>query len=166
MRTGSIEASPATCSVCGRARGLVYAGPLYGESVDEVVLCPWCIADGSAAGRLELELTDIGWGVPPGVPEPVLDELAHCTPGFVSWQSDHWLYHCGDACAYLGAVGYDELRRLPDALAALLDGLEEDGFGADESREIVESLSPEESPTAYLFRCLACGTHVAYSDND
>ncbi len=84
-------------------------------------------ADGSAAREFDAEFTDVGWGVPADVPQSVMDEIAHRTPGFHSWQQDHWLYHCGDGCAFLGEVGRLELEGYPDALETLR--LESASFG-------------------------------------
>jgi hypothetical protein len=57
----------------------------------------------------------------------------------------------GDAAAFLGAVGYAGLRARPDALEMLVP-------------EHVESLSADGEATAYHFRCLHCGRHLAYAD--
>ena len=105
VATGSVEASEAACPCCERARGFAYVGPVYAE--DEVEgLCPWCIADGSAASRFGAELTE----VEDEVPEAVLVELTQRTPGFTGWQQEHWLVHCDDGSAYLGSSGEDELE--------------------------------------------------------
>jgi uncharacterized protein CbrC (UPF0167 family) len=101
LETASIVLSRATCSACGEARGFAYTGPVYGEDVVDDV-CPWCVADGSAAEKFDAEFTDVGAGVPDGIDAAVLDELATRTPGFTGWQQEHWLYHCNDAMAFLG----------------------------------------------------------------
>lgn len=100
IATGSIEPAPDECLACGRARGFRYVGPVYAETELNEQLCPWCIADGSAARKFDAEFTDVGLGLPPDVPDSVTDEIAHRTPGFHSWQQDHWLYHCGDGCTF------------------------------------------------------------------
>jgi len=107
VATGSVVASDRTCDVCDQTRGYVYDGPVYGEGADERAICPWCILDGRAARSLGVEFTDAGVEVPEGIPEHVLDEVAHCTPGFTGWQQEHWLYHCDDAAAFHGAT-HDE----------------------------------------------------------
>ena len=157
LATGSMKESDETCVACGRARGYIYVGPVYAveELVDE--LCPWCIADGSAARKYNADFTDVGWGVPQGVSAAVLDEVAHRTPGFCGWQQEHWLYHCDDAAAFLGRVGYRDLEQIPGALAMLLDD-------DDQTEAFVRSLHADGEVTAYLFRCLACSTHVVYAD--
>jgi len=153
--TGFVQASEARCASCGQSRGFIYTGPVY--AIDEVVdrLCPWCIADGSAAEKFEAEFTDVGWGVPEDVPPPVVQEVATRTPGFSGWQQEHWLYHCGDAAAFLGRVGWSELQPYPDALDSL----------REESDEELEALAVDGESTAYLFRCRHCGRHLAYADS-
>jgi hypothetical protein len=38
------------------------------------------------------------------------------------------------------------------------------GWDPDETDEFVAALDADEGPTAYLFRCLHCGTYAAYND--
>lgn len=84
----------------------------------------------------------------------------HRTPGFCGWQQEQWLFHCGDGAACLGRVGAQEILQHPDAVACLRQGelssLTDDRYLA--------ALDANGQPTAYLFRCLHCGTHLAYSD--
>jgi hypothetical protein len=104
-KTGSVVPSHARCAVCGHVYGLAYVGPVFlarGEL--DGALCPWCIADGSAAARLGVEFTDVGDDVPPNVPGKVLDVITQRTPGFSGWQQEHWLYHCGDGAAFTGTT--------------------------------------------------------------
>ena len=157
LTTGSIKASDGSCLACGSARGYIYVGPVY--AVDELVdeFCPWCIADGSASSAYSAEFTDVGWGVPLGIAPATIDEVSRRTPGFSGWQQEHWLYHCHDAAAYMGPVGYRELVQVPDALNMLLG---EDGH----TEAFVRSLDARGNATAYLFRCLACGANLAYAD--
>ena len=164
VATRSVEPSDTTCLACGQARGYVYSGPVY--AVDELVeqLCPWCIADGSASRLFDAEFTDVGLGVPPDVAADRADELARRTPGFFGWQQEYWLYHCGDAAAFLGRVGYRELQPFPDALEMLLHENERYGWTPEQSAAFVRSLDENGGRTAYLFRCLVCHAHVAYSD--
>lgn len=41
-----------------------------------------------------------------------IDELFKRTPGYVSWQGEHWLACCNDFCAFIGDVGTKELEEL------------------------------------------------------
>jgi hypothetical protein len=166
VATGSVQASSTACVVCDEERGYVYAGPVYAEDDYDEQICPWCIADGTAASKLGAFFADVGWGVPDDTPEAVTAELAARTPGFTAWQEPHWLYHCGDGCAFLGAAGRQELASYPDALEALMHEHDEYGWDRSESQEYVDALRVDGAATAYLFRCLVCGAHLAFSGSD
>jgi uncharacterized protein CbrC (UPF0167 family) len=165
VATGSVVESSDPCLSCGKARGFVYTGPVYAD--DEVAdqLCPWCVADGTAAGTLGASFTDVGSDVPEDVPGPVLDEIEHRTPGYLAWQQDHWMYHCTDGCEFLGRIGRYDLSVLPPgAAAAVVASVGEYGWDQDEVDRFVGSLDRDAGPTAYLFRCLHCGAYEAYND--
>jgi uncharacterized protein CbrC (UPF0167 family) len=163
--TGFVAESTARCQACGASRGYIYTGPVYAaEELDEA-FCPWCIADGSAAARFDAELTDVGWGVPDGVPREVPEQIARRTPGFSGWQQEHWLYHCGDGAAFLGLAGHKELEPHPDAIDVLRHEHDEHGWSPEEVDEYLAALDKDGQPTAYLFRCRHCGQHLAYSDS-
>jgi uncharacterized protein len=152
--TGSLVESHDECERCGLARGLVYAGPAY--AVDEIeFICPWCIADGSAAHAFDAEFTTVD-GAPSDVPEAVLDEVLHRTPGFAGWQQERWLFHCSDAAAFLGRVGYPDVAELPDVIQSLAH----DGWPPEHLRY----MSADGDLTGYLFGCRHCGTRLAYAD--
>jgi hypothetical protein len=169
VATGSIEPSPVRCFSCQRARGYIYVGPVYCRQDLHNLLCPWCIADGSAHTRFGCEFTDRGggiggygdWDTPP---DRVMDEVAYRTPGFTGWQQERWYTHCGDAAAFLGLVGWQELQsygqQAVDAIAR------ECGQQGDDLGAYLRALDRDGSPTAYLFRCLHCGDHGGYSDCD
>lgn len=167
VATGSIEASDGTCRCCERQRGFIYAGPVYAEEelVDE--LCPWCIADGSAAEMFDAIFVDdasigagAGWGK---VSDDVIEEISRRTPGFSGWQQERWWSHCGDGAEFLGPAGVAELRETwPAAIPALR---EETGCDDAEWGQYFEALDREHGPTAYVFRCRHCGALGGYSDN-
>jgi uncharacterized protein len=92
--------------------------------------------------------------------------VARRTPGFSGWQQEHWLYHCGDAAAFFGPAGWDEIAEHPDVAEALGRELSGDGWSEHEVAAQLRSLRGTESPSAYLFRCLVCGVHLAYMDID
>lgn len=152
--TGSIVESADVCASCGERRGLVYTGPVY--CIDEVEgLCPWCIADGRAAANFNASFTDVE-PLPPGVASAVIEEILHRTPGFAGWQQEQWLFHCGDGGEFMGRVGFAELQDFPEALQMLVS----DG----NPPELIEALGADGDATGYLFRCRACGQHLAYAD--
>ena len=133
VATGSVEASDAICGICGRVRSSVYDGPVYGvpKDIDDVHICPWCIADGSAHARFGVEFTDIG-AVGLGYDEPwepvprsVAEEVAYRTPGFSGWQQERWWTHCGETAEFLGPAGYAELA---GAWSGAVDAIRAGGF--------------------------------------
>jgi uncharacterized protein CbrC (UPF0167 family) len=158
VATGSVVASDAVCYCCDRARGYLYTGPVYAVEKLRNRLCPWCIADGGAADRFEALFTD----VLDDVPRDRLFAITQRTPGFTGWQQEHWLVHCGDGAAFLGRVGAAELAAHPDALASLRQELA--GRPEPQAARFLDALSGDGGPTAYLFRCRTCGTHLAYAD--
>lgn len=155
VSTGAIEAiADLECPCCGLCTGWAYATEPYGLGDQPANLCPWCIADGSAARKFGSEFVgDIEGEVPASVEE----ELNLRTPGYLSWHCERWQICCGDACAYLGPVGWDRLKDMPDAQAAILD----DGWPEDVLPDITENGAVI---GGYLFRCLHCGAHRAHAD--
>ena len=169
LATGSIIESNTKCVCCGRSQGFIYSGPVYGEDDYDDCICPWCIADGSAHKQLGASFTDEdcvgGGGEWSPVSHEVVDEVANRTPGFSGWQQERWWTHCGDAASFLGRAGKAELSALgPEAIQAVQDstglanGHEWDAF--------FEALDKDGSPTAYVFRCRACGAIGGYQDCD
>lgn len=163
--TGSIKPSHDTCECCGRARGYAYAGPAY--AVRELdVLCPWCIADGSAHATFDVEFTDrdgIGdhgcWGT---VSKDIADTIAHRTPGFSGWQQERWWVCCNDAAAFLGRAGIADLEAHgADAVAAIRA---ECGLAGAAWDAYARALDRDAGPTAYVFRCRHCRKVGGYSD--
>ncbi|MEU9913259.1 CbrC family protein [Streptomyces sp. NPDC051001] len=151
LATGSVVPSEARCDCCGQHRGFAYDGPVYAVADPSGVLCPWCLADGSASERYEAQFTETEGRVP----MEVRLEVDRRTPGFRGWQQERWLTHCGDAAAFLGRAGAADVRRHPDALADL---------AAEFGQEFCAALDAGGQPTAYLFACLHCDRHLAYAD--
>lgn len=168
VATGSAAPSIDLCDLCERPAGLRYLGGIFGQQAE--VLCLRCIGDGTAARRLALpdgrpaEFTDVGGGVPADVPQGEREEVSQRTPGFVGWQQEHWLYHCGDATAFLGLVGWGDVKELPDAIASLRAELTELGVEPAEADEQLRWMRRDGDITGYLFRCLHCGAHLGCSD--
>ena len=154
LRTGSVVLSEDECERCDEARGYAYAGPTY--AVEEVeFLCPWCIADGSAADDFDAEFTTID-GAPANVPLNVLEEIVRRTPGFAGWQQERWMFHCADGAEFHGRVGWEQVADKPDVIQSMVaDGWPED---------VLPNLRIDGDLTAYLFRCRHCGTDLAYAD--
>ncbi|HEY1370578.1 MAG TPA: CbrC family protein [Gaiellaceae bacterium] len=162
--TGFVRESDRVCRACGDARGYVYTGPVFAVEELRDELCPWCIADGTAAAAFDAQFTDVDDDVPGDVPPEAVDRIARRTPGFSGWQQEHWLYHCGDGAAFLGLAGAKELEPHPDAIDALRRELDDYGWSQQQVEEYLASLDRDGQPTAYLFRCRRCRRHLAYSD--
>jgi uncharacterized protein CbrC (UPF0167 family) len=144
------------CQSCGVTRGLEYIGAQYGlEELDH--LCAFCIADGSAAARFDLEFVNSD-GAEPGPDAAKLDELLHRTPGYDGPEGDPWPVHCDDYCAHLGRASWRDIEAQIADLEPDVEAFCEDmGFGRDEFRAEVER--PASPLLAHLFRCLTCGKH-------
>ncbi|MEV4537244.1 CbrC family protein [Asanoa sp. NPDC049518] len=176
IATGSAERAEFVCHVCGQHREVRYTGPIYGRRAEN--LCLDCIHSGEASralGTVAVPLHDgetlempaefsDAVGVPDDVPRDVVTEITQRTPGFVGWQQESWLYHCADGAAYLGPAGHAELQRHPDAYDIIRTDLLERGWPAEEADNFMRRFDRTGEPTAYLFRCLHCTTHLASWD--
>ena len=165
LKTGYVAPSDLECIVCGRARGYVYTrDPLGGGDGEELEspICPWCIADGSAARELEIELVD-AWNLTrAGIAPDIVQEVALRTPGFESWQGERWLSHCDDACEFHGDLPPERLKDLdPAARAALMSELPVDWTWDS----VVSVYEPGGQPGIYWFTCRHCRTHLYYADH-
>ena len=157
-----IERNQTLCPVCGQKREYVYVGPFY--SYDEVEgICPWCIHDGSASKKYDGDFQDASECEP--VDKSVyIDELIHRTPGYFAWQQARWLSHCGDFCAFIDYVGWQEIK---DIAYDLIDDVEVIRKKMKLSQEEFEkTLKNNGSHQGYLFKCLKCGKFRLTTDWD
>jgi uncharacterized protein CbrC (UPF0167 family) len=164
LATGSVETSDAVCFGCNGARGYIYTGPVYAEKFDDLSLCPWCIADGTAAQKFGASFGDTG--TVDGISAKAREEIGSRTPSFTAWQQDRWLACCGDGAAFLGPAGAGELKRdFSGAVRAVREHLE-NGYGLEDEdlEEFFKGLRKDGDATAYVFRCLSCGNYLAYVD--
>ena len=154
------------CLGCNRIRGYIYTGPVHTEKnfLLEYHLCPWCIADGTAAKTFRASFNDAG--TMDGVTEKVMLEIEQRTPGFHTWQDWAWLTCCNDAAAFLGVVGAKELKRdFPGAIPAVMEHLSDDyGLSGKRLLEFFDALTKDDQPTAYVFQCLHCQGYLACVD--
>jgi uncharacterized protein CbrC (UPF0167 family) len=104
VSSGSVEASNALCACCGKANGIRYTGNVYSrQEVEEV--CPWCIADGSAAERFDAifidgHFCDDQFNYIELSPE--LDTAVFArTIGFATFNPVAWWVHCGQPAEYV-----------------------------------------------------------------
>ncbi|MEU9194523.1 CbrC family protein [Streptomyces hundungensis] len=163
VATGVIVSSGTACICCGRERGYVYRGPVYASEELMGRLCPWCIADGSAADRFDAHFT-AGTCLGDDVPLEVFAAVDRRTPGYVAWPQPQWFFHCGDGAAFLGRVGAAELAAYPEALEMLRREANGWGWPSDQVAYFLGSLDKDGEATAYLFRCKVCAAPLAYTD--
>ena len=154
---GDVVNGEGVCQCCGRTVQ-AYVDRLYCDQ-DVHCLCMDCVKSGKAAetfgGEFQKDVDAVAED-----PEHT-DELLHRTPGYRSWQGEHWLTCCGDYCAYEGPVGADELKAL---------GIAKEVCSEYESREdavaqnVLDLLDQEGPMTGYLFKCLHCGEYHLWVD--
>ncbi|MEU8692471.1 CbrC family protein [Streptomyces sp. NPDC048665] len=161
VATGSVRAADEPCACCGHDQGWIYTGPVHGEDVPDGRLCPYCIAYGTAARRLGVFFNDVDAG---RMPDGTARQICERTPGFATWQDWGWPEHCRDGAVFLGAAGVRELRPYPDALDHLRRECAAWGWADGTAEEFLAALDKDGQPTAYLFRCRVCGTHLARAD--
>ena len=166
VQSGAIEVSPSTCGACGRARGYAYCGPCYVEDEFDAVVCPWCIADGSAFRRFGVTFAEVE--PKPGIDLAIAEEIEERTPGITSFNPVDWPVCCGVPMAYLEPAGHTEIGARHPALAGTLVAQ----LGADfevprqEAQAMFQSLSRDHSPCAHVFRCASCARLAAEIDFD
>ena len=150
------------CQCCGKRTEYVYEAPFF-SAEDVECLCPYCIADGSAAEKFDGEFQDSASC--DKVDDPAKTEkLTKRTPGYIGWQQEYWLAHCGDYCAFVGYVGMEELEKM--GLADKLEDIYREDAAFFDLDAIREGLYNGGSLQGYLFRCLVCGKYQLYADCD
>lgn len=158
---GAFEKKQIVCGVCGQARDTVYTGNFYSRH-DVENICPWCIADGSAAAKFEGEFHDCY--MESDVSEEDEDKLMKRTPGHSSWQPQEWPVHCGSPCAFVAPVGMKEITELKaDVSEDLVKQAESYGLDLDEFKE---TLVNEGGIQGYLYKCVKCGAYRLTTDCD
>ena len=165
VASGSIVASEAECRRCRQNRGYIYVGPVYSETDLEDGLCPWCIADGSAHQAFGATFVD-GEAFAPELAESAVAEITQRTPGYDAWQSEEWPACCNDATAFQAPAGIAEIRKSYRELesAVLSHIVYNMGISGGAATRLLQSLNRDTGPTAYLFRCQACGEYQFHID--
>jgi uncharacterized protein len=162
IATGSVVPSIAQCACCGNSRGYLYTSSIY--CTDDIEgICPWCIADGSAAEKFHATFVDDTLLLQAGLDATIVLEVTTRTPGYDSWQGEVWLSHCEDACAFLGDASKEEVT------AIVREGIQitgAEGFEDEAMKAIAQSYRPKGSPAVYKFQCLHCQKTLYAMDYD
>ena len=165
--SGSVIVSDTKCKVCKKVRGYVYTGPVYADDDYEDCICPWCIADGSAAKKLDATFVD-SEAFSDELPDNVMEEVTERTPGYLGWQSEQWPCCCGDATVFREPAGIAELRgkyREWEYEFSVLNHIIYDmKISGGAATRLLDSLNLEKGPTAYLFKCQSCSKHHVHID--
>lgn len=150
------------CGCCGLVTDVYYDGWFYSSKLDHETadnFCPKCISSGKAVERYggEFQESDNVDNVSdPGK----LDELLHRTPGSLDYQG-YWVAHCGDYCAYVGALDWGELEDR-GLLEEIRETYREDIIALD----FEDFVHDFENDGVHLYRCLHCGKHIAMIEYD
>ena len=161
--TGAIEKTEDECECCGKPRGYKAASTIY--AIDDIeTICPWCIADGSAAEKYDGEFSDSHPLLSDGIDPEIVREVCERTPSFVSWQQERWLSHCNDACEFHG----DAVKTDLEALAGdnLKEFLAAEYIKEEYWPDIVAGYEKGGHIAIYKFRCRSCGQSRFYADRD
>ncbi len=164
--SGSVIASDKKCRSCGQKRGYIYAGPVYAEDELDESICPWCIADGSAAEKFDATFVDTE-AFADGTPDSAIEEITQRTPGFAAWQTEHWPACCGDATQFLYPAGIAEIRARNYELEGHIMGhvVHEMKISGGAATRLVDSLNKDKGPTVYVFHCPRCLKHHFHIDS-
>lgn len=158
------------CLCCKRARGVVYSGSYLGGPDDlefDSHLCPWCIADGSAAQKFGLEFVDedgIGdHGRWDQADPDVIEEVSKRTPCFTPWQQECWWTHCGDAAVFIDYAGKEELieygQECIENIRSSIQPMDDENW-----ESAFDAMEKDGSVIAYVFQCRHCGVLGGYWD--
>jgi uncharacterized protein CbrC (UPF0167 family) len=164
IATGSVRRTDDACACCEKPRGFLYRGPVYGKAVSEVRgrLCPWCIADGTAAARYNCSYTSDYGLAKAGLQPQVVMEVTKRTPAFNSWQQQGWEVCCQDACAFYGDATLKELSALSGTTLANLQGRWP--VLARNWAKFLASYVPGGGLAIYRFQCLHCSKPIYVPD--
>jgi uncharacterized protein len=104
IASGSVIESELSCECCAKARGVIYSGNIY-TSKKVLTLCPWCIADGSAAAKYKAQFFDADFCDDDlnRVELPLEQHLAVFgkTIGFATFNPIGWWVHCAQPTEYI-----------------------------------------------------------------
>tara|TARA_R110002096_G_scaffold373589_1_gene567075 strand:+ start:8201 stop:8725 length:525 start_codon:yes stop_codon:yes gene_type:complete len=161
IETGAIKASDAKCECCSKARGFIYTASLY--CADEVEsVCPWCIADGSAAEKFDGMFSDDYPLVDAGLDPEIIDEVTKRTPGFSSWQQEVWLSCCSDACEFHGDASKADVSAM--TLEVFRSTFDDSRLTEEFFTEFKQNYSPGGNPAIYKWKCRKCSKVLYYAD--
>ncbi len=183
IASGAVVKSEQPCWCCDKKRGyLSSSGGFTAVEFDEALLedfweehpdcmpnllvCPWCIADGSAAKKWDASFTSVDEMTHPKLADAIIDEVQHRTPGYVARQEDQWLEHCNDICEFHGDATVEDLRQLTWEQVQEIESISDMIKNIDEWNDFLDNeYDPKEGDVGfYKFVCRHCGKTLFYGD--
>ncbi|MEL7189161.1 MAG: CbrC family protein [Pseudomonadota bacterium] len=151
-----VKPSDEVCDCCEQRRGFLYTGPFYQPRGYDIEICPYCIKDGSAAAKFDGSFNDIviefdGEVInaeAAKVPDAVIDELLHRTPGYESWQGNMWAFYGGKGGIFQGDATKEAVESASEESIAHFDAINGPGMWA----EFIQGYTPEGSISVYHFK--------------
>lgn len=167
----SFKRSRKKCDCCAKSRGWIYTCSMYGPGDNDHTLCPWCIADGSAARKFKVSFQQATiFPIAKGSPKlsrSDADLVEHRTPGFVTWQDHGWFICCGRACIYIGEASSKDLAgKWASAVPSMFKGPGLKEWSEQDKANLVKSIRRRGSPAAYIFKCQVCSKLQGFWDCD
>jgi uncharacterized protein len=165
VKSEVVVASDANCICCGQARGCMYVGPAFTTNRDvRDNICPWCLADGSAATKYSAYFAGPQTLLKAGVARHIVDEVTKRTPGYFCWQSDHWQSHCNDACVFHGDATVDDIAT---AAPSTIEAWKAEYTMTNEDwANFADGYEPKGHAAFYKFICYHCGVVLFSWDLD
>ena len=154
MATGAVEEKDTACGCCGESNGFIYVGPVYSVRELHNSICPWCIANGSAARTLEASFTDDSPLIKAGLDSAIVEEVSLRTPGYTAWQQEAWLSHCHDACEFQGYATVSDVRTA--SRETKQHWMREYNLDEETWLAITEGYRPGGDSAVYKFKCRHC----------
>lgn len=170
LKTGSIKESSEACECCNRTRGYIYTGSIYGvRNVSN--LCPWCISNGDAHKKFEVEFPSL---MPPVIDpnnpvkfecsDAAFDELLYRTPAFSSYQEIEWPNHCKDFCEFHGIATVGDFKKISNEEKNRL--FETTWLDQEELESLQKGNEKTELHYLLRFICTQCGELIFQIDPD
>jgi len=161
LATGAIAESNEVCECCEKARGYIYKASFY-STEDVESICPWCIADGSAARKYEGSFSDEYPLISAGVSKESIEEVCQRTPGYNSWQQEVWQCHCGEPCEFHGDAEKQDIEELSGF--KLETFLSSNMVKPEYWVGILKRYEKAGNPAVYKFKCVKCGEFIFSMD--
>ncbi len=163
---GSLVHTAKTCACCNLDRGLTYAGPVLGDDTNSAgPICPWCIADGTAASHFGISFNSSSILTPPIALAPArLETFLNRTPGFNTYQQPIWFSCCDDACRFHGDLSIHEAND-PDwnAVERFMTGFDVPDFERSMWFEMMSDYQVGD-PAMLKFSCSQCSSVFYHLD--